>query len=210
MGDGSRGMIAARPDRPRFAWGMARVCTLALVVAAGFLSLAATAQAVPDTLVLTPDSGDNPIGTTHKLTATVTELGAPVADVQVGFVEQSGSVNATFCQESTVGFRFVTTDANGQATCTYTGSIGGTDTIRAFADTNSNFASGHRRAERHGDEALAHAGRDEPRPHACRRDQHRRDLALRRTRRPTTTPGPPATRSSASRSPAPTRRRDPR
>ena len=37
------------------------------------------------------------------------------------------------------GYRFVTTDASGQATCTYTGSVGGTDTIIAFADTNSSF-----------------------------------------------------------------------
>src|SRR5687768_17124071 len=105
MGDGSGGMIAGGADRPRLAWRLARACTLTLVVAAGFLGLAATAQAVPDTLVLTPDSGDNPIGTSHALTATVTELGAPVADVVVFFVEQPGSVNSSTCAE-TGGNRF--------------------------------------------------------------------------------------------------------
>ena len=59
-----------------------------------------------------------------------------MANVQVGFFGQSGSVNFVFCQE-TNDF-FTVTGANGQAVCTYTGNNGGTDTILAFADTNSN------------------------------------------------------------------------
>ena len=112
-----------------------KVLFLALLVSS-FLALPTPATALSDSLILTPDAGDNPIGTTHKLTATVTEGGAPVANVQVGFFGQSGSVNLVICQE-TNDF-FTVTGANGQAVCTYRGSCGGTDTILAFADTNSN------------------------------------------------------------------------
>src|SRR5437773_501706 len=102
---------------------------LALLVAS-LLAMQTPAAALSDSLVLTPDTGDNPIGTTHKLTATVTDAGAPVANVQVGFSGQSGSVNLVICQET--GDFFTVTDANGQAVCTYGGSRGGTDTILAF------------------------------------------------------------------------------
>ena len=107
-----------------------------LLLVASFLVLPTSASAVSDSLILRPDAGDNPIGTTHTLTATVTDGGAPVANVQVGFFGQPGSVNFVFCQE-TNDF-FTVTGANGQAVCTYAGSNGGTDTILAFADTNSN------------------------------------------------------------------------
>ena len=121
--------------------------------------------ATQPTITLEPPTGDNPIGTTHKLTATVTERRRPGGG-RAGRVLRAGRQRQREHLRGDRRTRFAVTDANGQATCTYTGYSGGTDTILAFADTNSNFAPRHRRAERHGDEALAHAGRDEPRPHA--------------------------------------------
>ena len=166
--------------------------------------------ATQPTITLAPPIRRQPDRHPHKLTATVTDGGAPVADVQVGFFEQPGSVNGNLLpgEHRRLSLRDVT-DANGQATCTYTGS--------------------HRR-HRHDPRLRRHQQRLRPttpasratrrpsagaRPpatsldaHAGRRDQHRRHPAAALTRRPTTTPGPPATRPSASRSRAPTRRRD--
>ena len=88
------------------------------------------------TIALAPETGQNPIDTTHTLTATVTDGGAPVAGVSVGFYVNPG-VNGIVCAE-TGGFDgFVVTNASGEAVCTYTGFAGGTDTINAYADTNS-------------------------------------------------------------------------
>ena len=106
-----------------------------LVAALGLLAFSAPAQALPDRLTLTPEAAENPLGSTHTLTATVTEAGAPVADVHVDFFSSFGIFNIA-CQES--GSFQVTTDANGKANCTYSGNFAGTETITAFADTNNN------------------------------------------------------------------------
>ena len=60
-----------------------------LVAALGLLAFSASAQALPDGLTLTPEAAENPLGSTHTLTATVTEAGTPVAGVRVGFSSTS-------------------------------------------------------------------------------------------------------------------------
>src|SRR5437868_294722 len=112
-----------------------------LVAALGLLAFSASAQALPDGLTLRPSAAENPVGTTHTLTATVTDAGTPVEGVLVGF---SGNLNLDFfvgrCQESIFGNRFVVSDKNGKANCTYGGVVAGTETITAFADTNKDGA----------------------------------------------------------------------
>src|SRR5207249_9203168 len=55
-----------------------------------------------------------------------------------------GNLNLEFfvgrCQESIFGNRFVMSDKNGKANCTYGGVVAGTETITAFADTNKDGA----------------------------------------------------------------------
>src|SRR5213082_11403 len=112
-----------------------------LVAALGLLAFSASAQALPDGLTLRPSAAENPVGTTHTLTATVTDAGTPVEGVLVGF---SGNLNLDFfvgrCQESIFGNRFVVSDKNGKANCTFGGVVAGTETITAFADTNKDGA----------------------------------------------------------------------
>ena len=85
-------------------------------------------------ITLTPEAAENPLGTTHTLTATVTDAGKPVEGVRVGFLVSGSFI---LCQES-LGQYLVTTDKDGKANCTYTGNYAGTETITAFADTNNN------------------------------------------------------------------------
>jgi len=81
----------------------------------------------PAVLALAPATATNTVGTTHTVTATVTQDGNPVESVLVRFTV-TGSV-------STSGS--CTTDAAGQCTFTYTGpSLPGADLISAFADVN--------------------------------------------------------------------------
>jgi uncharacterized protein (DUF2141 family) len=83
----------------------------------------------PTTLVLTPPADTNPAGTPHTVTATVTDAtGQPISGVRVTF-----SVSGANPRTPTSA----TTNASGQATFTYTGVVAGTDTISAYADTNS-------------------------------------------------------------------------
>ena len=84
----------------------------------------------PAKLTLTPPAAENPVGTQHCVTATVTDLaGNPVPDVTVRFTV-TGSVNTSGSE---------TTDANGQATFCYLGPTHvGADAITAFADANNN------------------------------------------------------------------------
>jgi hypothetical protein len=86
--------------------------------------------ATPATLVLSPAAQANPVGTSHTVTATVTDAGGnPVPGVVVRFTV-TGSV-------STSGS--CTTDANGQCSFTYQGPLlPGADAITAFADANNN------------------------------------------------------------------------
>ena len=110
--------------------------------------------AVPASIMLSPGSSTNPVGTTHTVTATVTtSTGAPVPNETVFFTLTSGP---------NVGLPvpFVT-DANGQASFSYTSPVAGTDSVRANigallsntvqktwtavgkADTNSTVTSNH-------------------------------------------------------------------
>ncbi|KKO18470.1 MAG: hypothetical protein BROFUL_02834, partial [Candidatus Brocadia fulgida] len=81
-----------------------------------------------ETIVLSPASATNPIGSQHTVTATVTnDALEPVADIAVSFEIVFGPhAGATGTD---------TTDSNGQATFTYTGTLEGTDIIEAsFTD----------------------------------------------------------------------------
>ena len=74
---------------------------------------------------LTPETATNDIGTSHTVTATITDLlGKRTADVDVSFEVTDGPNAGDSAMD--------TTDANGEATFTYTGDGGtGTDTIQA-------------------------------------------------------------------------------
>ncbi len=92
-------------------------------------------------LVLTPPAATNPVGTQHCVTATATAAnGDPTPNVTVIF-----SVTGANPRPNTSG----TTDANGQTTFCYTGTVAGSDVISAFADTNNNgsFDPGEARDE---------------------------------------------------------------
>lgn len=98
------------------------------------LLLSAVALVLPENLVLTPPHAVNLVGTTHTVTAAATSVsGSPVPGATVTFTVVSGpNIGATGT---------ATTDVNGIATFTYTGSGGpGTDTIEASIgnlDSNS-------------------------------------------------------------------------
>ncbi|HLM86775.1 MAG TPA: Ig-like domain-containing protein [Solirubrobacteraceae bacterium] len=72
-------------------------------------------------ITLIPPSGEDPVGTTHTVTATVSEGGKPQMGVTVTF--KATGPNA----QTGTG----TTNASGEATFTYTGEHAGTDTIVA-------------------------------------------------------------------------------
>ncbi|WP_167879313.1 NosD domain-containing protein [Methanococcoides vulcani] len=87
---------------------------------------AGTAVAIltsPDKIVLTQENDTNTVGTEHTVTATVDDADGFIVGATVTFNVTSGphiGVNGTD-----------TTDANGNATFTYTGTAPGTDTIKA-------------------------------------------------------------------------------
>jgi len=82
----------------------------------------------PATLTLSPKTDTNTVGTPHTVTATVRDAGGnPVAGITVRF-SVSGANTASGSD---------VTDANGEATFTYTGTTAGTDAISAFADTDN-------------------------------------------------------------------------
>lgn len=81
-----------------------------------------------DTIVLSPASGSNIVGSQHTVTATVEDdAGEPVEGIVLFFYITSGphtGLNGN-----------ATTDVHGMGTFTYTGTQNGTDTIEAsFAD----------------------------------------------------------------------------
>ena len=88
-----------------------------------------TPAATPLSLVLTPPSASNPVGTAGSVTATVTDAGgSPIPNALVFFAFNSGP-NAGPAGP-------VSTDANGQAVFTYTGNGGaGADVIQATLGT---------------------------------------------------------------------------
>jgi hypothetical protein len=82
----------------------------------------------PATVVLDPPTDTNPAGEQHCVTATVRDAaGNPTPGVTVRF-SVSGANTAAGSS---------TTNASGQAQFCYTGTNAGTDTIRAFADTDN-------------------------------------------------------------------------
>jgi len=77
---------------------------------------------------LSPATATNPIGTSHTVTATVTQNSTPVEGTTVTFTVLSGPHAGTTGTD--------TTDSNGIATFTYTGTTAGEDTIEAsFVDS---------------------------------------------------------------------------
>jgi hypothetical protein len=84
------------------------------------------------TLVLSPATDSNPVGTLHTVTATLTSVGGgPCPGVTVYFsVPTSVMTHAVPSNGSDV------TDANGLAEFTYSAALPGTDVIQAFADLN--------------------------------------------------------------------------
>jgi hypothetical protein len=85
---------------------------------------------VPATLMLSPATGTNPVGTSHTVTAAVTDAGGnAVEDVTVRFAV-AGSVTASGS---------CATDASGQCDFTYQGpEFPDADVIAAYADANEN------------------------------------------------------------------------
>ena len=99
------------------------------------LYLASTTAVVGKGILLAPVSATNPVGSQHTVNATVQDdLGNPIVDYDVNFTIVSGPhVGLTGTD---------VTDANGQATWSYTGTTAGTDTIVATGATEtSNNAS---------------------------------------------------------------------
>ena len=94
-----------------------------------FVSKLSVGPGPPATLTLSPKTDTNEVGDMHTVTATVKDSsGNPTPGIVVRF-SVSGANTASGTD---------TTDANGEATFTYTGTVAGTDTISAFADTNNN------------------------------------------------------------------------
>ncbi|MDQ3915083.1 MAG: Ig-like domain-containing protein [Actinomycetota bacterium] len=84
------------------------------------------------TITLTPRAATNQVGTQHTVTATVrNQFGQPVQGANVDFDITSGP-NAGLAQ---AGMTDAVTDANGNATFTYTSNALGTDTIEACSET---------------------------------------------------------------------------
>jgi Big-like domain-containing protein/beta-propeller repeat-containing protein len=82
----------------------------------------------PATLTLAPKADTNTAGSQHTVTATVKDTaGTPVPGVTVRF-SVSGANSASGSDA---------TDANGEATFTYTGTTAGLDAISAFADSDN-------------------------------------------------------------------------
>jgi hypothetical protein len=90
--------------------------------------------AQPDSLCLTPVSATNQVGSSHELTATLVDAtGAGICDEMITFSVMDGPHVGTTGTD--------VTDANGEATWSYTGTSVGTDTIVATdAGISSNEA----------------------------------------------------------------------
>jgi hypothetical protein len=101
----------------------AAVCGEAYILIAGS-GIVSTAP----NLSLTPPTATNPVGTSHTVTATVTNPdGSPAAGVHVDFVVTGANAGATgVCNPASCN-----TNAAGQVTFTYTGTNPGDDTINA-------------------------------------------------------------------------------
>ncbi|HYR12605.1 MAG TPA: post-COAP-1 domain-containing protein, partial [Mycobacterium sp.] len=94
------------------------------------ITVTGSGAGAPASLVLTPPAATNTVGTQHCVTATVTDAnGHPTPGVTVDFSVSGANAPADSSAP---------TDSSGQASSCYTGTATGTDTISAFADTNSN------------------------------------------------------------------------
>ncbi len=94
-----------------------------VIICGGFAPGPGVGPGPPANLVLEPETDTNRAGEEHCVTATVPDAdGNPRPGITVRFSVSGGSA---------------VTDANGQATFCYTGTNAGTDTIRAFADTDN-------------------------------------------------------------------------
>jgi Tol biopolymer transport system component len=83
---------------------------------------------------LAPASATNPVGSSHTVTVTVTQSGSPVSGVTVTFTVSSGPNSGATGSDIT--------DANGQASFTYTSNgLAGTDTIETNGTVNSTLFS---------------------------------------------------------------------
>ena len=86
---------------------------------------------VPANLTLTPSTATNPVGTTHTVTALVTDASnAPLSGIVVRFSVTGSVTTSGQC----------TTDASGQCPFPYVGpALPGADVISAFADTDTDM-----------------------------------------------------------------------
>jgi len=94
------------------------------------ITVTGSGAGTPAVLVLTPPAATNTVGTQHCVTATVTDANAnPTPGITVDFSVSGANAPADASAP---------TDSSGQASSCYTGTVTGTDTISAFADTNNN------------------------------------------------------------------------
>ena len=109
------------------------------VADSGELNDSATTQwIVPsaDSVVLTPESDTSNTGTTRSVTAKVTNGGVNVGGMRV-FFQVSGVNNCPYWYGNCLGGDTdQVTDANGEATFTYSSAYSGQDTITMYADTD--------------------------------------------------------------------------
>jgi Bacterial Ig-like domain (group 1)/Beta-propeller repeat len=130
--DGSENAyVTGRTDSPNFPTTAGAFDTSFNNNGDAFVTKFSTAEAAaPATLTLDPAADTNPVGTSHTVTATVTDAGGnPVPGITVRF-SVTGAVNTS---------GQCTTDAAGQCDFTYQGPTSpGVDAITAFADTNDN------------------------------------------------------------------------
>lgn len=90
---------------------------------------------VPGSVSVSPQSATVSVDGPHTVTATVSDQnGEPLFEASVDF-EVEGANPGLKCSD-------VSTDANGQASCTYTGANAGNDSITAIAEKNGQTATG--------------------------------------------------------------------
>ena len=118
----TNGAIRSGPCHGQFAGDLGGLQVLGKDGANRQIILGGASVTLPGSLNLDPPTAVNPVGTTHTVTATVRDSAlVPLAGETVTFVvtgANSGSGSGV-------------TDANGEATFTYTGTTAGTDTITA-------------------------------------------------------------------------------
>lgn len=126
----------------------ARIAFATMIVAiAAIASFAGPASAniyEPCAIDLTPETADNPLGTVHTVTATVTHHGEfdKASGTYVACIENGGAgplpgwtVNFEIISGPNAGLKgSAITDANGVATWQWVGNVAGTDVIRASLD----------------------------------------------------------------------------